>query len=326
MSNRKHTNSKMKNSNVKNGKNNKPKNTNVKKVEKENIVVEKLTPANDIVVSKNNTTQNDALTETTTNSGFFKRNKAKILKFSLVLVLVTGFSSGCFFLFQSLGLLDKERLSETLADKGIWIYVIYIGLFVVQAVCLCVIPGNTTLFIGVGWLLFDNLWVVLLLSVIGVWLSGIALFWVGRFGGRKVLYWLFGEEAVEKQLGKVTNKGTVLLPALFLVPFMPNDMLCLVCGASKLKFWAFLLIIIPCRIIEVLIILSYPYIGKFFIEGREIQDVIIFINILLVDIVIFILYYRSLIVLFRKTILRKKYVKVEAPYTVEVEVKKQKKK
>ena len=260
----------------------------------------------------------------TTQLGFFKRNKTRIIKFSIVFVLVACFTLGCFFLFQSLGLLDKEKLSDTLADKGIWIYAIYIGLFVVQAVCLCVIPGNTTLFISVGWLLFENLWVVLLLSVIGVWLSGIALFWVGRLGGRKVLYWLFGEAAVERQLDKVTNRGTVLLPALFLVPFMPNDMLCLVCGASKLRFWAFLLIIIPCRIIEVMIILSYPYIGKFFIEGREIQDVIIFLNILVIDVVIFILYYRSLIVLFRKTILRKKYVKVETPYTVEVEVKTQK--
>jgi uncharacterized membrane protein YdjX (TVP38/TMEM64 family) len=183
------------------------------------------------------------------------------------------------------------------------------------------IPGNTTTFITIAWVVFDDFWLVFVICVLGVWLGGIALFFIGRYGGRRVVYWLFGKEAVEKRLDWVTQKGATALPACFLIPFMPNDMICMVCGMSKLKFWQFLIIIIPFRVIEVLMILSYPYIVDFFVSGRSIQDTLMFINIIILDIVLIALYYRTVIRIFRKTILGKKYVTVEKPYTVEEEVK-----
>jgi len=253
---------------------------------------------------------------------WFIKHKFQIMKFSIVITLVAGFTIGCFFLFDSLGLLNKNELSETMGDKGAWIYVIFVALFLLQAICLCLVPGNTTLFITVGALVFeDNFWIVLLLCVVGVWLSGIALFWIGRFGGRKVLCWLFPKEKLDKYLDMLTRKGSFVLPGLFLIPFMPNDLMCMLCGTSKLKFWQFLLIIIPCRIIEVLIILCYPLLAKFFIENREPQDILIFVNIAVIDLLLLLLYYRTLIRIFKKTILRKKYVRVEKPYMVEEEVK-----
>ena len=111
------------------------------------------------------------------------------------------------------------------------------------------------------------------------------------------------------------------MPAFFLVPFMPNDMLCMICGMSKLKFWQFLIIIIPFRVIEVLMILCYPFLVDFFISGQPIQNILVFINILIIDIVFIALYYKTLIRIFRRTILRKKYVSVERPFTVLEEIK-----
>ncbi|MCL2751650.1 MAG: VTT domain-containing protein [Firmicutes bacterium] len=246
--------------------------------------------------------------------------KARIWKFVTVFCVIAGFTAGCFFLFRSLGLLDKNRLNQTIADKGIWVYVIFICLFILQAVCLFMMPGNIAVFIGVGWLLFDSFWVALVMCVIGVWLASMLLFCLGRYAGRNVLYWLFNKEKLERSLEWVTQKGTTKLPALFLIPFMPNDLLCVACGASKLTFWAFLLIIIPCRAVETLLMLCYPYVGQFFITGRDIRDVLMFFNLVIVDIVLIVLYYRALVKLFRKTILRKKYVAVEKPYLVEEEV------
>jgi len=252
--------------------------------------------------------------------------KVSLIKFTVVLVIVGGFTTGCYFLFDYLGFLSSSGLSAKMGNMGGWVYVIFVALFVLQALCLFVIPGNTTLFITVALLAFNkNFWIVYPICLVGVWLSGITLFWVGRLGGRKLLYWIFGKEKVEKNLNLVTNKSTTVLPGLFLIPFMPNDFMCMICGASKLKFWAFLLIILPCRAIEVALILSYPYIGAFFVKDRPIQEVIMFVNILIIDVVLIVLYYRGLIKLFRKTILRKQYVMVEKPYTVEEEVKKLKK-
>jgi uncharacterized membrane protein YdjX (TVP38/TMEM64 family) len=240
---------------------------------------------------------------------FFLKYKSKIFKLAVIIAVVAVFTLGCFFLFKSLGLLDGGTASSKLSQGGFWVYLIFIALFVVQAVCLCMVPGNTTTFIGIAWLVFDNFWIVLFICVLGVWLSGIALFFVGRFGGRHVIYWLFGKEQVDKKLDWVTQKGSNALPAFFLIPFMPNDMVCMVCGMSRLRFWQFLLIIIPFRLIEVLMILSYPYIIDFFISGRPVQDVLIFVNVILIDIVLVALYYRTIIKIFHRTILRKKAVK-----------------
>ena len=251
---------------------------------------------------------------------FFVTHKAKIIKLSIVILVIAAFTTGCWFLFDWLGLMHEDTASVTMKKFGIWIYVMFILLFVIQALCLCMIPGNTLLFITIAGLVFNNIWIALLLCVIGVWLAGIALFFVGRYGGRKVVYWLFGREQVEKQLDWVTQKGASVMPAFFLVPFMPNDMLCMICGMSKLRFWQFLLIIIPFRVIEVLLILSYPYILGFFVKDRPLQDVLIFINIAIIDLLLIALYYRTMIRIFRKYFLRKKYVMVEKPYTVQEEV------
>jgi len=251
--------------------------------------------------------------------GFFKRNKQKIIKLAVVALIVAIFSIGCYLLFDKLGFLDEE--TDAFDGYGSLIYIIFIGLFVLQAICLCMIPGNTTIFITLAMVIFgDNPAMALLVVIVGVWLGGIALFFVGRFGGRRVLYWLFGKEEVDKKLCWVTQKGATALPAFFVVPFMPNDMICMVCGMSRLKFWQFLMIIIPFRVIEVLMIVSYPIIIDFFVSGRSLQDIIIFVNIIIVDLVLIAMYYKLLVRVFRKTILRKKYVSVPKVYTVLEEV------
>lgn len=250
---------------------------------------------------------------------FFSKYKEKIIKLTIVALVVAAFSIGCFYLFSALGFLDSE--SKTLSIGGGWIYVIFIALFVLQAICLCVIPGNTTTFVMIAAVIFqNNLFMAFLVCIIGIWISSIALFFIGRFGGRQVLYWLFNKNAVEQKLEWVTRKGATALPAFFLLPLMPNDMICMVCGMSKLRFWQFLMIIIPFRFIEILALLSYPFIVDFFISGRPIQDVLVFINIVVIDIVLIALYYKTLIRIFRKTILRKKYVPVQKTYTVLEEV------
>jgi len=256
---------------------------------------------------------------------WFATHRFKILKFSIVLTIAAGFTLGCFFLFDALGFFNRETMASNMEEYGFWIYAMFIALFVLQAVCLCLIPGNTTAFITLGFFLFDDhdygFFIVFALSVIGVWIGGIVLFWIGRFGGRKVIYWVFDKEKVDKYLNMLTRRGSFVLPGLFLIPMMPNDLMCMLCGTSKLKFWQFLLVIIPCRVLEVLMILTYPLIGQFFIEGRDIQDVLIFINIMIINVVLIFLYYRAVIKIFNKTVLRKKYVMVEKPYMVEEEVK-----
>ena len=193
----------------------------------------------------------------------------RLLRFLTVALIVVAVTASFYFLFRTLGFLDADSLSESLQNDGMRVYAIFIALFVIQALCLCMIPGNTTLFIMTAWILFDgDFWTVFPVCLMGVWLSGIALFFLGRYGGRRLIYWLFNKENVDKRLDWLSTKGAKMLPIFFLIPFMPNDMICAVCGMSKLKFWKFMLIIIPFRMIEVLMILTYPrIIDHFFPDG-----------------------------------------------------------
>jgi len=82
------------------------------------------------------------------------------------------------------------------------------------------------------------------------------------------------------------------------------------------------MVIIPFRVVEVLMIVSYPIIIDFFVSGRPIQDVIIFINLMVINAVLIAMYYKTIIRVFRRTILGKKFVEVERKFTVLEEVQK----
>jgi len=64
---------------------------------------------------------------------------------------------------------------------------------------------------------------------------------------------------------------------------------------------------------------NLPAIADFFITDRDIRDIIIFINIAVIDIALVAMYYKMLIKMFRKHVLRRPYKKVKTDYYVEVE-------
>ena len=184
-------------------------------------------------------------------------SKSRIWRFVTVGVILIGFTAACYFIFKALGLLDRDELGNIIGE-GFWSYVVYIGLFVIQAICLSPIPGNTTLFIGVGWILFgQKFWLTFILGVPGVIISSLIMYFLGKTGGQKVMYWLFEKEKLDKWFDKFMKTGSKIIPFLFLFPFMPNDMICLICGMSKMKFGRFAVIIAIFRTFEVFLLLCY---------------------------------------------------------------------
>ncbi|MCL2587642.1 MAG: VTT domain-containing protein [Firmicutes bacterium] len=191
---------------------------------------------------------------------------SKTLKWGITILLLVAFSVGCYFAFKALGMLDKVRMQEMLDNKGFFVAaVLYISLFIVQAVFLSLIPGNGTLFIGVGWYIFGNFWMAFTIIVIANFISSLMLYGIGRWGGRRLLYWLFERDSIERKLDWLSKNGVRVVPFLFLIPIMPNDLVCVACGASRMKFWKFLVIIAIFRALEILLLMVYfTYIPKIF--------------------------------------------------------------
>ena len=161
----------------------------------------------------------------------------------LILLAIVGTVSVVFFLiFSHLGLLSQEGVKDFInSGGGYYIYILWISLFVIQACCLCMIPGSTALFCAVGLLVFgtENFLTVVILNVIGAWIASQALFFIGRHGGRRLIRVLFGENALKKPLDALSRKGTRILPIWFLLLILPDDLMCMACGASDIDYKKF---------------------------------------------------------------------------------------
>ena len=237
---------------------------------------------------------------------------AKIKKIIFVLFMLVGVSMGVFFIFRALGFdinpFGRSGGSPTIAGGVAVVFLIFVLIYIVQSLTLNLIPGTTTFFITILAVnLFQHdlklsLPIVFLISISAVLIASIPLYFMGRYGGRSLLFWLFGREALEKRLDWFARNGARGVPWLFLIPMFPTDLLCVVCGASKMKFWQYLLIVVVFRPIEVaILVFLWPFLmGEFQAIGDPFIQFLL-MNMLVVNFVLLIIYHRALLGLFNKT-------------------------
>ena len=115
--------------------------------------------------------------------------------------------------------------------------------FIIQAaqVVLAPIPGNVTALAGGA---IFGLWKGFLVSTGGLLAGSCAAFGIARFYGRPLVERFVRPETVDKYIDTVARNHFVLLLLVFLMPFFPDDALCLIAGISALPFHVFLLLVI----------------------------------------------------------------------------------
>ena len=115
--------------------------------------------------------------------------------------------------------------------------------FVLQTmqVILAPIPGNVTALAGGA---IFGLWPGFLLSTGGLLVGSCAAFGIARFYGRPLVERFVKPETIDKYIDTVAQNHFVLLLLVFLMPFFPDDALCLIAGISALPFHVFLLLVI----------------------------------------------------------------------------------
>ena len=121
-----------------------------------------------------------------------------------------------------------------------------LAFFLVQTlqVILAPIPGNVTAVAGGA--LF-GLWGGFAISTAGLVAGSLIAFGLARFFGRPVVEALVEPRIIDKYIDAMANRHFVLLLAIFLVPFFPDDALCLIAGISALPLRAFLLLVLVGR-------------------------------------------------------------------------------
>lgn len=182
---------------------------------------------------------------------FFALKKEALFKTSFLLVCVLAFFAAVFVALSEAGNLgslasDEERiavLTDMIRGAGDWGMAVYVLVQILQVLILplpaavCYMPGS--LLFGAGW--------ATLLASIGVIIGSFIAYWLGRLVGRRLVVWIAGEETTDKYAGYIAKKGKVIFVLMQILPFFPDDVLCLVAGMTKMSFPFFAAVMVLVR-------------------------------------------------------------------------------
>ncbi|MGM9645079.1 MAG: TVP38/TMEM64 family protein [Eubacteriales bacterium] len=225
---------------------------------------------------------------------FFFSGKDSLLKSLFVLTV-------CLFIFIAIIIttnqvahLDKypddsakiERIVEIINSSGSFGKIVYILLQVLQVV---VLPLPAVIFYIPGAMIWGPLTATILASI-GVLTGCIISFFVGRIFGKKVAIWIIGKEQTEKYCEILGKNGKFPFVMMQILPFFPDDILCIIAGLSSMSFAFF---IISMAIIRPIIIAIYCFFGSGVIIPFSGWGIPVWIAIFAVIIVLSVLYFKN---------------------------------
>ncbi|MDL2292716.1 VTT domain-containing protein [Acholeplasma sp. OttesenSCG-928-E16] len=212
----------------------------------------------------------------------------KIVRVLLMLLVLIAISVGIYFVLRALGLSDFNDIKKIVASTGGWGPIVFLLLQIFVGIILFVIPGTNMMFIAASVLVFDT-WLAILLNVIGVWLSSIIMFMIGKIFGEKAIIKLIGEEDLRKVQNLIDTKSKILLPIMFLFPFFPDDELCLAAGLTKMKYRYFIPVVMIFRTVGVVVstLIAAGTIGDYKnildVGNWRVFDWIVAVNLVIID-------------------------------------------
>jgi uncharacterized membrane protein YdjX (TVP38/TMEM64 family) len=165
----------------------------------------------------------------------------KILLWSVLAFIVIIFVVLYFVLARN-GWLDifgsVDTLHEYIEGFGIWAPLVFCAIQILQVI-ISPIPGNITTL--AGGLLF-GFGKGFLLSYISIVIGSMLAFGLARAFGKPLVVKLAGEKITHKYMDVLSSRQKVVLIFMFVLPFFPDDALCLITGLSGIS-WGFFIVI-----------------------------------------------------------------------------------
>lgn len=223
-------------------------------------------------------------------SYFFMLLKKEKLYKSLFMCNVTTFVIVFIFLLLNFfgifeNLSDLEKVKSVILNSGASGIIICILVQLLQVVILPA-PGwifylATTSIYGVFW----GFLISYLCTVVG----SIIAFSIGRIFGRKMVEWCIGKDDTEKYSNLLSKKGKFPFIMMQLLPFFPDDILCMVAGLSSMSYTFLTLTLI---FVKPFYILAVCLLGDANLLSFQGVGIFIWIGIFLVVLALGILYYK----------------------------------
>jgi uncharacterized membrane protein YdjX (TVP38/TMEM64 family) len=138
---------------------------------------------------------------------------------------------------------DPQALREFIRGYGIWAPVVLVVLQALQVVA-APIPGQI-LAVVAGYLF--GAWWGTLYNMIGITIGSTVAFWLSRRYGRSYVEGIVHEDALEQFDTASEDYGRSALFLFFLIPGLPDDVICFVGGLTEIPLWQLIVIAVVGR-------------------------------------------------------------------------------
>jgi uncharacterized membrane protein YdjX (TVP38/TMEM64 family) len=160
-----------------------------------------------------------------------------------LLIAIVAIFVALYFVLRHMGWLDifgsVETLQEYISGFGIWAPLAFAALQIVQVI-ISPIPGNITTLAGGLLFGFSNGFFISYVSIVA---GSLIAFGLARAFGKPLVVRLAGEKITHKYMDVLSSRQKVVLIFMFLLPFFPDDALCLIAGLSGIS-WGFFIVIL----------------------------------------------------------------------------------
>lgn len=155
---------------------------------------------------------------------------------ALVFVIIGGLC-----ILHWCGVLDDcgslEQLKHLILSTGGWAYLVYV---VLQFLNVVLLPLPGFLFILAAISIF-GVWPAFWVTLLVTWVGSVVCFWFGRTFGNQAVVWCIGRESAERYQKLLGTKGNLLFLIMQILPFFPDDLLCMIAGLTRMKFSFFII-------------------------------------------------------------------------------------
>lgn len=181
---------------------------------------------------------------------FLKYGKNGLLKFNRkILIVVSSFiviSTLVFYVSEVIVLAEIKGIENVLKENESVSKVIFFFICFAHPV---VLPLPEAVTISSGSAVFGPL-VAGIISFLGTISGIIVMYFLSRFGGHKITSKFIKEKQLRKFKEYVGRNETFILIVLFILPIMPDEIICVGSGISGVRFKKFLIIAVISKLIS----------------------------------------------------------------------------
>lgn len=194
---------------------------------------------------------------------FFIINKPSLFKSVFVLVICAFVLIAVIAVFSAVWHLneyatDEEKIAALVSKIegiGVWGMAVF---FLIQILQVVILPIPAALCYVPGSIIWGPLIATLIASA-GVIAGSLISYFIGKFFGKRAVEWIAGKETCEKYSAYLNKRGKVIFVLMQILPFFPDDILCMIAGLTCMNFPFFLLTIV---IVRPILIATYCYLGS----------------------------------------------------------------